>query len=115
MVVSTGPRIDYTFLSGAMQDFTGLSWPHKADLLPEGTVTDRFNNDPRNVQDCKRESGEADLRAWFGTLCRVSAMGGVLGRSEYGRTPTIIITDTSLNEQEEDARLEESWTPRYRR
>lgn len=115
VVVSTGLRIDYAFLSSAMQDFTGLSWPRKADFLPDGTVTERFNTDPGNVRDRRRESGEADLRAWFGTHRRVSATEEVLGLGEYGRTLTIITTDTSPNEEEEDARLEESWTPRYRR
>lgn len=115
VVVSTGPRIDYAFLSSAMQDFTGLSWPRKADFLPDGTVTERFNSDPGNVRDRRRESGEADLRAWFGTRRRISATEEVLGLGEYGRTLTVITTDTSPDEEEEDARLEESWTPRYRR
>ena len=115
VVVSTGARIDYAFLSSAMQDFTGLSWPRKADFLPDGTVTERFNSDPANVQGHRRESGEADLRAWFGTRRQVSATEEVIGLGEYGRTLTVITTDASPDEEDEEARLEESWTPRHRR
>ena len=115
VVVSTGPHIDYAFLSSAMQEFTGLSWPRKADFLPDGTITDRFNADPANVRDRKRESGEADLHAWFGTRRRTAATEEVLGLGEYGRTLTVITTDTLPDEEDEDAQLEESWTPRHRR
>ena len=115
VVVSTGPRIDYAFLSSAMQDFTGLTWPRKADFLPDGTVTERFNADPENVRSRKRESGDADLRAWFGTRRRIAATEEVLGLGEYGRTLTVITTDTLPDEEDEEAQLEESWTPRHRR
>ena len=115
VVVSTGPRIDYAFLSDSMQEFTGLSWPCKADLLPDGTVTDQFNADPANVWDCRRVSGDADLRVWFGTQRRVAAVEEVLGLGYYGRTLTVITTDTLPDEEDDDAKLEESWTPRHRR
>jgi len=115
VVVSTGPRIDYAFLSTAMQEFTGLSWPRKADFLPDGTLTDRFNADLGNVQDRKRENGEADLRAWFGTRRRIAATEEVLGLGEYGRTLTVITTDTLPDEEDEEAQFEENWTPRHQR
>lgn len=115
VVVSTGPRIDYAFLSDAMQEFTGMAWPRKADFLPEGTLTERFNADLANVRDRRRESGEADLRAWFGTRRRIAATEEVLGLGGYGRTLTVITTDTLPDEEDEDAQLEESWTPRHRR
>ena len=115
VVVSTGPRIDYAFLSSAMQDFTDLTWPRKADFLPDGTVTERFNADPESVRSRRRESGEADLRTWFGTRRRIAATEEVLGLGEYGRTLTVITTDTLPDEEDEEEQLEKSWTPRYRR
>lgn len=115
VVVSTGPHIDYAFLSSAMQEFTGLSWPRRADFLPDGTLTERFNANQANVRDRKRESGEADLHAWFGTRRRIAATEEVLGLGEYGRTLTVITTNTLPDEEDEEEQLEESWTPRHRR
>ena len=66
MIVSTGPRIDYCFMSKALQDFDGLEWPRKGQPLPAGTRTDLFNTDPENVGLARRANGEAELREWLG-------------------------------------------------
>ncbi|QYU70071.1 ImmA/IrrE family metallo-endopeptidase [Leptolyngbya sp. 15MV] len=115
VIVSSGPRIDYAFLSNAMQEFAGVTWPRKGDLLPDGTATERFNLDPENVRQRKRLAQEADLRAWFGTRRRIDATEEVVGLGEYGRTLTVITTDSLPEEADEEDRLEESWTPRFRR
>ncbi|MBY0335661.1 MAG: ImmA/IrrE family metallo-endopeptidase [Acetobacteraceae bacterium] len=115
VVVSSGPRIDYAFLSDAMREFAGVTWPRKGDLLPDGTATERFNADPENVRQRKRLAQEADLRAWFGTRRRIDATEEVVGLGEYGRTLTVITTDSLPEEADEEDQLEESWTPRFRR
>lgn len=67
MLVSAGPRIDYCFMSGALQDFDALEWPRKGQPLPAGTETDRFNADADNVRLAHRANAESELRDWLRT------------------------------------------------
>lgn len=66
VVVSIGPRIDYCFMSQALQDFDGLEWPRKGQPLPAETKTEAFNADPENVRLARRTDGETELRDWLG-------------------------------------------------
>lgn len=115
MIVSTGPRIDYCFMSKALQDFDRLEWPRKGQPLPGGTRTDLFNADPENIRLARRANGEAELRAWFGGRRNIPGTEEVIGLGGYGRTLTILSTDIFADDEDEDEDLEERWTPRFRR
>ncbi len=115
MIVSTGPRIDYCFMSKALQDFDGLEWPRKGQPLPAGTRTDLFNTDPENVGLARRANGEAELREWLGGRRSIPGTEEVVGLGGYGRTLTILSSDIFADDEDEDEDLEERWTPRFRR
>lgn len=115
MVVSTGPRIEYCFMSKALQDFDGLEWPRKAQPLPGGTKTDLFNADPENVRLARRARGDTELREWFGGRRSIPGTEEVVGLGGYGRTLTILSSDVFADDEDEDEDLEERWTPRFRR
>ena len=117
LVVSIGPRIDYCFMSKALQDFAGLAWPRKGQVLPAGTATDCFNADPANVRLARRTEGETELRDWFGGRRSIQATEEVMGLGSYGRTLTILSSEVFADDEGEveDGSLEEHWTPRFRR
>jgi hypothetical protein len=115
MVVSTGPRIDYCFMSKPLQDFDGLEWPRKGQPLPGGTKTDLFNADPENVRLARRANGETELREWFGGRRSIPGTEEVVGLGGYGRTLTILSSDIFADDEDEGEDLEERWTPRFRR
>lgn len=115
MIVSTGPRIDYCFMSKALQDFDGLEWPRKGQPLPGSTRTDLFNADPENVRLARRANGEAELRVWFGGRRSIPGTEEVVGLGSYGRTLTMLSSDIFADDEDEDEDLEERWTPRVRK
>jgi hypothetical protein len=115
MVVSTGPRIDYCFMSKPLLDFDGLEWPRKGQPLPGGTKTDLFNADPENVRLARRANGETELREWFGGRRSIPGTEEVVGLGGYGRTLTILSSDIFADDENEGEDLEERWTPRFRR
>ncbi len=115
MVVSTGPRIDYCFMSKPLQDFDGLEWPRKGQPLPGGTKTDLFNADADNVRLSRRGNGETELRDWFGGNRSIPATEELVGLGSYGKTLTILSCDVFADDEDEDEDLEERWTPRFRR
>ena len=115
MLVSTGPRIDYCFMSEPMQDFDELEWPRKGQSLPTGTQTDRFNADPDNVQLARRTDGESELRDWFGGPRNLPGTEEVIGLGSYGKTLTILSSDVFADDEDEDDDLEDRWGVGFRR
>ena len=115
VVMSTGERIDYCFMSTSLQDFEDLEWPWKGQPLPGAVETDRFNRDPENVLRAERAVAETDLRDWFGGRRSLEATEEVLGLGRYGKTLTVITSSAFADDEEEDDDLDESWTPRFRR
>ena len=115
MVVSTGPRIDYCFMSGALQDFDGLEWPRKGQQVPAGTQTDRFNADADNIRLARRADTESELRDWFGGKRSIPGTEEIVGLGRYGKTLTILSTEIFADDEDEDEDLEERWEVRFRR
>ena len=114
MIVSTGPNIDYCFMSGPLQEFDRLEWPRKGQSLPAGTETDRFNADSQNVRSAKRVDGEAELRDWFGGPRSILGTEEVVGLGRYGKTLTILSSDVFADDGDEDEDLEGRWEARFR-
>ena len=57
VIVSSGRKIDYCFMSDRIRDLRGITWIKKGDFLPSGTATAEFNADPANVDQAKKEEG----------------------------------------------------------
>ena len=113
MVVSIGQRIDYCFMSKPLLDFDNLTWPHKGQILPAGTATDRFNANPTNVRSAQRGEGETELRDWFGGNRSISATEEVMGLGSYGKTLTILSSDVFADDGDEEEELEDRWSVRF--
>ena len=115
MIVSTGPRIDYCFMSGHFQDFERLEWPRKGQPLPAGSETDEFNSEPGNISAVQRAEAEVDLRLWFGGQCNMPGTEEIVGLGRYGKTLTILTSELFADDENEQEDLEESWEPKFHR
>ena len=115
MIVSTGERIDYCFMSDSMREFDGLDWPRKGQLLPEGSETGEFNMVSGNISASERAVSEVDLRTWFGGKREVPGREEVLGLGRYGKTLTILSSDVFADDEDEGNQLEGHWEARFHR
>ena len=115
MIVSTGARVDYCFMSGPLLDFPNLDWPRKRQNLPAGSHTEEFNADAARIRAADRASFGTNLRDWFGGSRSLPGREEIVGLGSYGKTLTILTTDLFADDEDEEADLEESWTPRFRR
>ncbi len=115
MVISTGPRIDYCFMSAPLQEFGSLDWPRKGQRLPGGSETDEFNSEPENIRAARRAEAEVNLRIWFGGQREIPGIEEIIGLGRYGKTLTILSSEIDADVEDEQDELEESWTPRFRR
>ena len=115
MIVSTGPCIDYCFMSGPFQDFRGLDWLRKGQSLPAGSETDEFNSEPRNVRTAQHAEAEIDLRLWFGGQREIPGKEEIVGLGRYGKTLTILTAEIFADDEDEQSELEEGWKPVFHR
>ena len=115
IVVSTNGQIDYAFLSEAMKEFDGISWPKKGMLLPTGTISAMLASSPSKVREGKRTSADVDLRTWLDGRTAVTATEEAVGLGSYGKVLTVLTTEELSDDVDEEEELTDSWTPRFRR
>jgi Zn-dependent peptidase ImmA (M78 family) len=117
VIVSTGKRINYCFMSKALEEIAGQNRVRKGEALPPECPTELFNRDPGRVSRAERTAGESELQDWIGGSHSVTLTEEVVGLGGYGRTLTVLTAQEAvdLEELEEDEKLVESWKPRFRR
>jgi hypothetical protein len=107
VVCSVGDRVQFTFMSKALQDMRGLTWIRKGSGLPSGTATANFNRNEDNVRQGKRVSSTSTLDTWFDGGSTAELNEDVVGLGDYGKTLTVLWAD-SLPEPDEVAEIEET-------
>lgn len=121
VIVSTGGIIDYCFMSDAMKSLPKLDWIRKGTPLPAGTATATLAADPERVAAGDRLSDETDVRDWLGGTTRARISEESVGLGRYGKVMTVLSSnsigqeDNSKDGEDDEERLAESWTPRFRR
>jgi hypothetical protein len=121
VAISTGPVIDYCLLSGAMKSLPQLSWIKKGTLVPAGTETAKFNANPARILAGDRAVSEIDVREWLGGTRSTRVTEEVVGLGRYGKTLTVLSSASIGNEvagyedDDDEDKLQESWTPRFRK
>jgi hypothetical protein len=117
VLVSSGRRIEYCFMSDALKEASDITWIRKGEPLPRESLTYRFNADSDRVRRADRDEAESDLRLWCGGDRRRDLVEQVIGLGVYSKTLTVLSTCAPIDEEYEDdeGALEESWTPRFRR
>ncbi|MHB1104476.1 MAG: hypothetical protein ACYC0C_17220 [Devosia sp.] len=86
-----------------------LAFLKKGTPLPDG-ITRRFNEDPGKV--LRARDGGDD---WFDGPARIALDEEVIGLGSYGYTLTVLSSEDipEAPEDDEDERLEKSWTPKF--
>jgi hypothetical protein len=101
VIVSSGQHIDYCFMSDRIRDLRGITWIKKGDSIPSGATRD-FNSDVSNVEEAKQEEATCFLGDWFDGAPQIEVNEDVVGLGSYGKTLTVLFTDESLEDDDED-------------
>ena len=117
VIVSTGKRVRYCFMSKTLQEIANGNGVYKGELLPSGTPTYNFNLDLDRIARADRVTGVSELQDWMGGRYQVEMDEDVIGLGGYGQTLTLLTARSAvdLEELEQDEELVESWRPRFRR
>jgi len=120
VIVSTGDKIDYCFMSEAMKSLPNLDWIRKGSLLPKGTATARLAACPNKVLAGDRVADEVDVRDWLGGTTSAAVSEESVGLGRYGKVLTVLVSNkigqqTDSDEEDNEEDLIERWTPQFRR
>lgn len=115
IMVSTGGRIDYAFLSDEMREFPDVRAPMKGISLPIGSCSVALAASQEKITAGARDEDDIDLSLWLGGRQGRTAKEEVIGLGSYGRVLTVLTTDFLAEDGDEDGELEASWTPHHRR
>lgn len=120
IIVSEGATARYAFASENFKDLGRNIFLPKGASLPDTSTTAVFNALTSNVASGRQATGECRLRDWFDTDRNPALDEQVVGLGSYGLTLTVLSSDelavdTDPDEEDEEAALEESWTPRFAR
>jgi hypothetical protein len=121
IIISTGPTIDFCFMSDTIKSLPQLTWLRKGTPVPKGTATAQLNASARRVLEGDRIESEIDLLDWLGGARSVRATEQVIGLGVYGKTLTVLtcpsVQDETYQEDDGDDEddLAERWTPRFRK
>lgn len=120
VIVSTGDKIDYCFMSEAMKELPKLDWLRKGSALPKGTATAHLAARHDAVLAGERVSDEVDVRDWLGGTSRAAVSEEAIGLGQYGKVLTVLVStvigqEKNADDDDTEDDLIESWTPRFRR
>jgi hypothetical protein len=120
VVISTGPTIEFCFLSEAMKTLPDLMWLRKGSPVPKGTETSQMNADSANVHRSDRAERVIDVMDWLGGKRSAKVNEEVVGLGRYGKTLTVLSSPSIGQEDyaepgDDDQEMLESWTPRFHR
>lgn len=120
VIVSTGPVIDYCILSTAMKSLPDLTWLRRGSPIPQNTATARLNARPDAVLNGERIVDDVDALDWLGGKRSVTLCEEVAGLGSYGKTLTVLssnslVVEAESDDDESEEDLIERWTPRFRR
>jgi len=120
VIISTGPAIDFCFLSDTMKSLPQIIWLRKGAPVPRDTATAQLNANLTRIASADRADAEVDIMDWLGGTRSARAVEETIGLGKYGKTLTVLtcpaVQDETYNEEDgdEEEGLIESWTPRFR-
>jgi len=106
-------------MSKTLRECDGIDWIRKKQALPLGCATRSFNVDPERVRRSDRLESESAFQEWFGGNLRITVTEDVVGLGSYGKTLTVLhgieLPDEADGPDDDEEKILESWTPRFRR
>jgi hypothetical protein len=102
VIVSSGDRVEFCFLSDRLKDAKRFRWLEKGDLIAPRSITARFNRQKSNIDDANQEEGTCWLDDWFDDAPQIEMNEDVVGLGSYGKTLTVLFTEDDIEDEEEE-------------
>ncbi|WP_161967551.1 ImmA/IrrE family metallo-endopeptidase [Fimbriiglobus ruber] len=102
VIVTSGSRVEYCFLSEKLKDVSGLQWLKKGDVIAPKSATAKFNLNSANINEAKQDEGSSWLDEWFDGAPQIEMNEDVIGLGSYGKTLTVLFTDEAIDDEEDE-------------
>jgi len=106
VIMSSGNKVEWCFLSDALTHCKGLRWLNKGSLIPSDSATAKFNQNQTNVLQGKQEDAWTRLDYWFDEGPQVEMKEDVVGLGHYRKTLTVLFTNEAIDSEDEEDYLE---------
>jgi hypothetical protein len=107
VVCSMGRQIRFAFMSPSLKGTRGITWIKKNTAVPDGTATAKFNKDPSNIARARRVNSTSTMETWFEGGGTAELVEEVIGLGEYGRTLTVLWTESLPDSDEAEGYRED--------
>lgn len=103
VIVSSGGKVDFCFLSNALAGVSGVRRLAKGSSLPSASCTADFGRTAANVSAGAKEAAWASLDDWFEDAPQVEMKEDVIGLGSDGKALTVLFSDQALEDDDDDA------------
>lgn len=100
VVVSSGPTIEYAFVSERLLQVEGVRRIRKNSVLPSDSCTAKFNRNRSGSSPSATDGAWTSLDDWFDGAPQVEMKEDVVGLGGYGKTLTVLFTDEVLDDDD---------------
>lgn len=114
VVVSHLGVVEFMAASDTFKQIPGLDWLRKRDALPPNVPSARFSTDREWIEACSISEEGGQLAAWFPGVRDREAEEDVVGLGSYGRLLTVLMTDASEAEEDDDAEEQDDYIDRWK-
>lgn len=97
VIMSSGKKVEWCFMSQALSDIPNIGWINKATLLPPDSYTYSFNENKVNVTEANKMEGWTNLSEWIDDAPEIEMKEDVIGLGCYEKTLTVLFTDQAID------------------
>lgn len=118
VLLSEGKEICWATTSSSLQTFGGFDWIEKNSPLPTDSCTADFNSNVQNVSSGRENARETNWCRWFAQAPSIAAYEETKGLGDYGRTLSVISSETfpnSQQEHEDEQEVPDNYLDRWKR
>jgi hypothetical protein len=102
VILSEGEQVQWCFMSDCLRECRGVAGIAKRTLIPPRAPTYAFNRDDENIKAARQVEDFTSLKTWFADAPDIEMQEDVVGLGHYGKTLTVLFSETALEEDDED-------------
>lgn len=107
VIVATGNKVDFCFMSKPLREHRGIEWLRKGSIIPTGTVTAKLAAKPSEVERASKAAGGCSFDDWLDGGPKIDCQEDVVGLGRFGQTLTVIWSDEAIDDAEDDDSYDE--------
>lgn len=115
VIVSHNGAVEFMTASQSFKQLPGIDWLRKRDAVPAEVPTCRLGSSIEWIQSCTTALEGSLLNQWFPGAAHQEVEEDVVGLGSYGRTLTVLITDPTPEEDDDESESSDDYIDRWKK